>query len=358
MAQKARIERLAATVASDPTVEALLVLNPANIRYLMDEPQMSGGALLISKDLQVFAVDQGDAFPEQPFRREPSQESADLCSARLVLSKSGGAIGFEDDFVTPADLKALQAHSVEENTFLPVAGLVESLRAVKEPDEVSRIQAAMEVTDQALGAVAEQSWSGRAEREISRTLEEMMIELGAEGPAFPTIVSSQTRTSMAHGVPTDAVLAPGDLVLVDIGAKLDGYASDTTRMFSVGDLDGSVMEVYEILLQAQEAGLQAVRAGVRGEQVDGVARTILREAGYGDFFGHGLGHGVGTEIHEGPALSPRVNAPLVAGNVVTVEPGIYLPGKFGMRIEDLVLVDNGGCTILSNFPKQTPTVVS
>ena len=358
MAYLSRVARVVEQL-SERGLDALLVTNSLNVRYLLNQPELAGGALLLSHDLQLSAVDRRERFPEKPTNAgfdEP--EPMDLPSVRRVLSDAIGRIGFEDNLLTPADLEALKSFVPNGNEFIAAGGIVESVRELKEPSEVLRIQAAMQLTDQVLTDVASMSWVGRTERDIALAIDTKMLELGAEGPAFPTIVNAQPRSAMVHGVPTDAVLSEGDLVLVDVGARLDGYASDTTRMFALGAIDEELAAAYQLLLTAQEAGVNAIRAGVESNRVDAAARNLLVEAGYGEFFGHSLGHGVGIAIHEGPVLSPVANAPLLrANNVVTVEPGIYIPSKYGIRIEDLVAVTVDGCSILSSFPKDAPTVV-
>jgi Xaa-Pro aminopeptidase len=181
-------------------------------------------------------------------------------------------------------------------------------------------------------------------------------ELGGGGPAFDVDVAAGPTAATPHAMPGDRVIQEGELLLIDAGAKLDGYASDCTRTFAVGEVSGSLREIYEITRQAQQAGLDAVRAGTTGRDADAAARAVIAEAGYGESFGHGLGHGLGLLVHEAPALRPESTDTLEAGNVVTVEPGIYLSGVAGVRIEDLVVVTDDGCEVLSRFPKELLTI--
>jgi Xaa-Pro aminopeptidase len=341
-------------------IDALLVTEPSNVRSLLAQRDLFGGAVLVSPDLQLAAVDRRGRFPERPSSPGFNDtEPVDLPSVRHVLQEGIGKIGYEDTHFTTADLEAVQAMGLGGNEFLPVLGVVDTVRELKEPEELRRIGAAMELTDQALTEVAATRWSGRSEREIALAIDVRMRELGAEGPAFPTIVNSQPRNAMAHGVPSDELLGEGDIVLVDVGARLDGYASDCTRMFAIGSLEREISDVYGVLLAAQEAALAVVHSGAERDQVDAAARTMIADAGYGEYFGHSLGHGVGVAIHEGPVLSPITGQPpLATSNVVTVEPGIYIPKKFGMRVEDLVAVTPEGCELLSSFPKQQPVPVA
>ena len=179
-----------------------------------------------------------------------------------------------------------------------------------------------------------------------------MRELGGEGPSFPTIVAAGENGALPHAEASDREIDGGELVVIDMGAILDGYCSDCTRTFATGEVDTGAREVYELVLEAQRAGLAAVRAGMGGKELDAVARDVISAAGHGDEFGHGLGHGVGIEVHEIPRLSKRSEETLEVGDVVTVEPGVYLAGRFGVRIEDLVTVTENGCRNLSSVPKE------
>ena len=197
---------------------------------------------------------------------------------------------------------------------------------------------------------------GRSEREVALAIEDEMRRLGASGPSFPSIVASAERGALPHAVPSDVPIRRDTLVTLDLGARLDGYCSDCTRTWATGTLPDDLAEAYELVLRAQIAALDAVRPGPEGREVDAVARTMIADAGHGEHFGHGLGHGVGLEVHEAPRLARTAEARLVAGNVVTVEPGVYLPGRGGVRIEDLVVVTDDGCDVLSATSKALRTV--
>ena len=221
--------------------------------------------------------------------------------------------------------------------------------------EIERIAAAAALADEVYGLLREQGLVGRTEREVAFALENEMRRRGAE-PGFESIVASAERGALPHAQPTDVPIARGTLVTLDIGARVDGYHSDCTRTWATGELPDDLAEAYEVVRRAQQAALDAVRPGPEGREVDAVAREIIEAAGHGDHFGHGLGHGVGPEIHEGPRLARTGEARLVAGNVVTVEPGVYLPGRGGVRIEDLVVVTEDGRRVLTGTTKDLTVV--
>jgi Xaa-Pro aminopeptidase len=262
-------------------------------------------------------------------------------------------VSFEADALTYANYELLRVGGIE---LVPRRGLVESLRIVKEPAELEAIRRAAEVTDAAYERLAEEPFAGRTEKDLVWRMEHLFHECGADGLAFPVDVASGPTAASPHADPGDRVVAEGDLVLVDAGAKVEGYCSDSTRMFAVGDVSESLRDVYEIVRAAQQAGVEAVRAGVATRDADAAARAVIADAGYGDNFGHGLGHGLGLLVHEAPGVRPESDEVLAAGNVVTVEPGIYLSGVAGIRIEDLVVVTEDGCEVLTSFPKELLTV--
>ena len=230
-------------------------------------------------------------------------------------------------------------------------GIVEAERAVKEPGEIERIAAAAALADEVYVWLREQGLVGRAEREVAFALEHEMRRRGATDPSFPSIVASGPRGALPHASPGDDVIERGTLVTLDMGVVLDGYCSDCTRTWATGELPDDLAEAYELTLRAQVAALDAVRPGPAGSEIDAVARDMIDAAGHGEHFGHGLGHGVGIEVHEAPRLARTGKDALVPGNVVTVEPGIYLPGRGGVRIEDLVVVTEGGRDVLTQTTK-------
>jgi Xaa-Pro aminopeptidase len=262
-------------------------------------------------------------------------------------------VGFEAAALSYADYAHLYAGGAE---LVPRYGLVESLRAVKEPEELEAIRRAAQITDRMYEALVEGQVGGRTEKELVWRVNELFHELGADREAFETDVAAGPTAASPHAMPGDRLVQEGDLLLVDAGAKLSDYCSDCTRTFAVGEVSDSLRQIYEVTRQAQQAGLDAVRVGTTGRDADAAARAVIADAGYGENFGHGLGHGLGLLVHEAPALRPESTDTLAAGNVVTVEPGIYLSGVGGVRIEDLVVVTDDGCEVLSSFPKDLITV--
>jgi Xaa-Pro aminopeptidase len=262
-------------------------------------------------------------------------------------------VAFEADHVTYANYELLRETDAE---LVPKRGLVESLRAVKQPDEVEAIRRAAEVTNRVYERMAEERFSGRPEKELVWRMTELFHDEGADEPAFETIVAAGPTAASPHALPGDRLVEEGELVLIDAGAKLDGYCSDCTRTFAVGEISDSLRELYDVCRRGQQAGVDAVRAGATGRDADAAARAVITDAGYGESFGHGLGHGLGLLVHEAPVLRPESTDTLEAGNVVTVEPGIYLSGVGGVRIEDLVVVTEDGCDVLTSFTKELITV--
>jgi Xaa-Pro aminopeptidase len=342
-------------------VDALLVTELHNVRYLTGYTGTSGLAV-IGREIRVFVTDfryveQAAEQVDPTFeRRRARQELTDALED--VLPGGSLKLGFEADHLSFREHARLRAELPERIELIPVSGLVERLRAIKDADEVMRIQEAAKLADAALEDLLRDGLAGRTERELAFNLEVALHRQGADGPSFPPIVAAGTHGALPHASPRDVEVTPGQLVVIDWGAILGGYCSDCTRTLYVGggEPSGEERDIYDLVLRAQLAGLDAVTAGASTRAVDGTARAVIDAAGHGDEFGHGLGHGVGLDIHERPRLSPRSDAALEAGNVVTVEPGVYLPGEFGVRIEDLVVVADDGATILTGISKQLTVV--
>ena len=268
------------------------------------------------------------------------------------LEQGTARLGFDDaDLSVRAHAKLAEATPGIE--LVPAGGMVEALRAIKDDLEVARIRAAAQLADDALDEVLEHGLAGRTEREVAFALEMAMRRRGADSVSFDSIVASAEHGALPHATPSNAQIPRDVLVTIDWGARHEGYCSDCTRTFATGDAIGDeAREIYALVQRAQQAALDAVRPGPTGKEIDAVAREIIDGAGHADHFGHGLGHGVGLAVHEGPRLSRRGgDAALEAGNVVTVEPGVYVPGSMGVRIEDLVVVTRAGRDVLSTLPK-------
>ena len=258
--------------------------------------------------------------------------------------------------VGPGQHRRLRELLPDRVELVGVVDVIERLRAVKEPAEVDSMRSAAALADDALRWLLERGLVGRTERELALDLEQRMRSQGAEDPSFPAIVAAGAHGALPHASPRDVEIPSGELVVIDWGARVDGYNSDCTRTVAAGAVGEQAASVYGVVLEAQLAGVGAVRPGAGGREVDAAARDLIEAAGYGSEFGHGLGHGVGLEVHENPRLSQRSDDVLAAGNAVTVEPGIYLPERFGVRIEDLVIVGEDGCEILSSIGKELTVV--
>ncbi len=341
-----RLERLRARIE-----RPLLVTSPVNVLYLTGLSS-SNAAVLVEPDRARLYTD--FRYIERA-RAAEGVEAVETPRAVLpaLAELLGGTVGFEADHVTYAGWQTLGANGL---ALVPTQGVVEALRAVKEPAELDAMRAAAAISDRAFEALAQERFTGRTERELAWTLDRLLRDFGGEGPAFETIVAAGANGSRPHAIPGDRPIEAGTLVTIDAGTTVGGYRSDCTRTFSTGDLPDELARIYDVCLAAQEAGVAAVRAGVTGVEGDAAARRVIEAAGYGERFGHGLGHGVGLNVHEAPTLRPESTDTLVAGNTVTVEPGIYLPGVGGVRIEDLVTVTEDGCERLTRFTKDLLTV--
>ncbi len=334
-------------------IHALWVAKPANIRYLTGFTSPSDAKLLITESAAVLYTDDRYAVQAQNECRVPHVIARwEEVFAHVKPLVGGKNVGFEADAVMYSDFhELLQGLEV---TLRPVTGIVEPLRALKTPDEIQKMRHAAQIADVALEQILPLIIPGASEREIALELEFQMRRLGADGAAFEIIVASGERGAMPHGTASHKLIQDGELVTIDWGAGIDGYHSDCTRTVAVGQVSDKLREIYRTVLEAQRLGVAAVRPQAKCFDVDAISRDFIHGAGYGEFFGHSLGHGVGLEIHEAPKLSFRASPQeqLEVGNVVTVEPGIYVPGVGGVRIEDMVLVTADGCESLTHAPKE------
>ncbi len=356
-APAARADALAAA-AEQAGVDLLLVSNAANLRWLTGFTGSNGVALVGPDGTRRFITD--FRYVEQSSQQlDPLWDrrlaAQDLLGAGLGEHLPAGAdglmLGFDDANVSVKAAAALAEVVPDAISLAPAAGLVEALRQIKDAGEVERIRAAAVLADAALEAVLARGVTGRTETAVALDLEFELRRAGAEAISFEPIVAHGAHGALPHAVPRDVPIEAGTLLTIDWGAKLDGYLSDCTRTFAVGTVPDEQREVYELVLRAQEASLAAVRPGPTGREVDAVARDIIDAAGHAEHFGHGLGHGVGLEIHEAPRLSRTGTTALAAGMIVTVEPGVYVPGAYGVRIEDLAVITADGSEVLNTLPK-------
>ncbi len=341
------------TLLPEAEVDMLLVTDLINVRYLTGYTG-SHGIALVGAETRAFVTDfryveQAAAEVDPAFERRQAEELLD--SIEKLLSEGTVRLGFEEEHLSVHDHTRIRAQLPERIELVPVEGLVERLRAVKDADEVARIQEASKLADAALDELLQGGLAGRTERELAFNLSVAMHAQGAEGPSFDVIVAAGPHGARPHATPRDVEVSPGQLVVIDWGAVFGGYCSDCTRTVYVGpgEPSGHEREIYELVLTAQLAGLEAIVPGASTREVDATARAVIEAAGHGEQFGHGLGHGVGMDIHEAPRLSRRSDSVLAPGNVVTDEPGVYVPGEFGVRIEDLVVVTEGAPAILTGL---------
>jgi Xaa-Pro aminopeptidase len=357
LAVSGRADQVADALAARE-LDALLVTSLVNVRWVAGFTGTNALAL-VGRDLRLFLTDfryveQAQAQVPGGFERVRGKQ--DLLGD--AAERMEGRVGYDDAHLTVRQLRRLEELVPGGVELVPAAGLVEELRSVKDAGEVEAIRAATQLADEVFAEIAERGLSGRTEHDVAVDAEIAMRRRGASGPSFPPIVAAGAHGALPHAEPRDVAIERDALVVVDMGCVLDGYCSDCTRTFATGDgLSDEMREVYALVLRAQLAALEAVRAGADGRAVDAVARDLIAAAGRGDQFGHGLGHGVGLEIHEDPRLSQSAgDTPLRAGQVVTVEPGVYVPGGFGVRIEDLVVVGDERPEILTSIAKELTVV--
>lgn len=273
---------------------------------------------------------------------------------KLIPENGVEKLGFEDAAMTVKEYREYTEGLDCE--FVPASDVVLNLRQSKDKDEIQSMIAAQRIAEKALAQLLEEIKIGMTEKEIAARLQYLLLLNGAERMAFLPIVASGPNSSMPHAVPTDRKVQAGDFVTIDYGAVFNGYLSDTTRTVAVGYATDEMKKVYEVVLEAQQKGIATAKTGVAGKKVHEAAHDVIRAAGYGEYFGHGFGHSLGLQVHEAPNFNPRNEKPMPEGAVVSAEPGIYLPGKFGVRIEDVVIVRENGCDDITLFPKELTVI--
>ncbi|MFC5288589.1 M24 family metallopeptidase [Actinokineospora guangxiensis] len=340
-------------------LDGLLVLDLLNVRYLSGFTGSNAAMLVVADQdaggVDVFCTD--GRYTTQARRQVPDlRHVIERASGPAVAAEARGRVGFESQHVSVDGLDVLIAASPGELVRAP--GLVERLRLVKDEAEVEALRMACAAADRALADLVEHGGLrvGRTEREVGRELESRMLDHGADAPSFTSIVAAGANSAIPHHRPTDAVLRAGDLVKLDFGAVIDGYHSDMTRTLVLGAPADWQRELYDLVALAQSAGRGALAPGARVADVDAAARGVIERAGRGEQFPHGLGHGVGLQIHEAPSLAKTGGGTLAAGMAVTVEPGVYLPGRGGVRIEDTLVVRDAGPELLTLTTKQLMVV--
>lgn len=333
--------------------DALVVSHLTNVKYLCGFTGTAGTVVVLS-DSAFFITD--FRYQAQAAQQIPPEYSVVIGKhglwheAAKVLSKKANRIGFEAEHTSVATFKEIQKLLAPAQA-ISTQRAVESLRLQKDDDELEILRRAIAIADQTFNYLCGVLRPGLVEREVAQEIEHHMQSLGASGTSFESIIASGVRSALPHGVASEKVLAPGEMVTIDMGAKYNGYCSDLTRTVCLGKPTREQQKIYEIVWRAQTEAAAQMRPGLGCKAADKIARDIISEAGYKEYFGHGLGHGVGLDIHEQPRVSFLGKGKLQAGNVVSCEPGIYLPDWGGVRIEDLVLVTPGGSEVLSRAPK-------
>lgn len=340
-------------VRCEKKLDGILITDLYNIRYISG---FQGEGMLFYTEKEKYILTDS-RYVEQVTLESPSYVCIDIGkegytkTIRSLIKQDLFVLGFEDQHISYQTFSKLQKELTNVE-FVELQSLINDFRMIKTDEEIENIYMAEHIGDMAFSHILNFIREGMTEKEIALELEYYMKKQGAEGLSFDTIVASGTNSSMPHAIPTDRQISEGDLITMDFGCRYMGYCSDMTRTIAIGHLSVKQESVYDIVLEAQEAALKAIRPGIACSEIDGIARSVIRKAGYGNYFGHGLGHSVGMFIHEEPRFSRNCATLLEPGMVLTVEPGIYLPGQFGVRIEDLVVITEHGYRNLTKSEKK------
>lgn len=314
--------------------EGVAIVTKAGCRYFTDSRYIEAAENGI-QGFEVLMVDR-----ENPYSKRLNDAIADF---------GVSVLGYEEDYLTVSELQGYE--SKLQAKLVPMNDKINGFRAVKEPWELERMRKAQDITDKAFAEVRTRIKVGMTEKQLQAELIYCLYKNGGEGLAFDPIVVSGPNTSLPHGVAGDRVIQEGDFITMDFGAAWGGYCSDMTRTVAIGYATEEMKKVYNTVLAAQEAGIAATKAGVTGKEIDSAARKVIADAGYGDYFGHSYGHSLGMEVHESPNCSPSAETVMEKNVITSAEPGIYLPGKFGVRIEDVVIFTENGCEDITHSPK-------
>lgn len=353
-----RAERLAATFA-DRDIDALVTFHMPNVRWLTGFTG-SRAAAIVHPDARIFVTDfrylsQSAQQVGSDWAREIAPEPIGGVAAQIA-KRGVRRVGFEARYVSVEEHRELTVALPPEAELVPTLDAIEGLRAHKDAAEVETMRRAASIGDGAIQEVVSKGLVGRREREVALEIEFSMRERGATSASFAPIVASGPHAALPHAAPRDVPIERGSLVVVDIGALVDGYRSDCSRTFAAGEPTARAREVYEVVRCAQETALAGVQVGRGAVELDALARDIITAAGHGEHYGHGLSHGLGLELGEIPLINPRSDAVVGLDNVLTVEPGVYIPGELGVRIEDLVHVTSDGPDLLTTLPKELQIV--
>ncbi|AYW48175.1 peptidase M24 family protein [Tetragenococcus osmophilus] len=348
-----RIARLREKMKQEE-LDAFLITSPYNLRYFTNFTGTTGLAVITNEQaffVTDFRYTQQAAKQAQGFEIVKNSGNIFATVAELVQKTQVNTLAFEEDYITFSEYGLLK-ELITATDLVPVSGLLEDLREVKDDGEIKAIKQACNIADQGFDHILKMIQPGMTEIEVANQLDFFMRSLGASGVSFETIVASGARSAMPHGVASQKRIEQGDIITLDFGCYYDGYVSDMTRTFAIGDPGEKMREIYQIVLDAQLKVIEAAKPGINGIELDAIARDYISSFGYGENFGHSTGHGIGLDIHEGPNVSRRADKTFVPGNVITDEPGIYLPEIGGVRIEDDLLITSIGNEVLTHAPKE------